>query len=149
MNARQFLLKREAQAEQLIRGKVLIVNEDGSALVKCNREQDGKVWCDILRTSEGPDLHLTSGDTVLVWLGEDNDRRGVVLGRIGRSHAPSPQLEKTSEELVIKAKNNLILQCGEGSITLRGDGKILIKGKDLVSRAQRMNRIRGGGVAIN
>ena len=29
------------------------------------------------------------------------------------------------------------------------DGKILIKGKDLVSHAQRTNRIKGGSVAIN
>jgi len=41
------------------------------------------------------------------------------------------------------------LRVGDGSITIREDGKVLIKGKDLVSHAQRMNRIKGGAVSIN
>jgi hypothetical protein len=86
---------------------------------------------------------------VLVWLADDDDERGVIIGRIGPSHAPAPPPEELPEELVIEAKNNLTFKCGEGSITLRSDGKVLIKGKDLVSRAQRMNRIKGGAVAIN
>ncbi|HKM56274.1 MAG TPA: hypothetical protein VJY33_22910, partial [Isosphaeraceae bacterium] len=60
-----------------------------------------------------------------------------------------PQPDEPPDELIFEAKQSLTLKCGEGSITLRGDGKILIKGKDLVSRAQRMNRIKGGAVAIN
>jgi len=43
----------------------------------------------------------------------------------------------------------MTLRVGNGSITIRGDGKILIKGSDLVSHAQRTNRIRGGAVSIN
>ena len=38
---------------------------------------------------------------------------------------------------------------GDGSIEIRADGKILIKGTDLVSHAKRMNRIKGGAVSIN
>ena len=64
-----------------------------------------------------------------------------MLGRIGRV---DPQ-----KEVVIQARESLTLRVGDGSITIRADGKILIKGKDLVSHAQRANRIRGGSVAIN
>ena len=77
----------------------------------------------------------------------------MILGRIVPAQA-SARAENTAEagtqdELVIEAKKNLTLKCGEGSITIREDGKILIKGKDLVSHAQRMNRIKGGSVSIN
>jgi len=35
------------------------------------------------------------------------------------------------------------------SITIREGGKILIRGNDLLSHAQCLNRIKGGGVQIN
>jgi hypothetical protein len=53
------------------------------------------------------------------------------------------------DELVLEAKQSLTLRVGAGSITIREDGKILIKGTDLVSHARRTNRIRGGAVSIN
>jgi hypothetical protein len=53
------------------------------------------------------------------------------------------------DDLVLEAKETVTLRCGDGSITIRADGKILIKGKDLVSHAQRANRIKGGSVSIN
>jgi hypothetical protein len=149
MNTAQFLLETEVQAKQIIRGKVLIIHDNGSILVVCEGEKSGEALCDVLHTSEGPGVCLASGDAVLVWLADDDDERGVIIGRIGPSHAPAPSPEELPEDLVIEAKNNLTFKCGEGSITLRSDGKVLIKGKDLVSRAQRMNRIKGGAVAIN
>ena len=60
-----------------------------------------------------------------------------------------PEREPIPEVLVLEAKSSITLRVGEGSITIREDGKILIKGKDLVSHAQRMNRIKGGAVSIN
>jgi hypothetical protein len=88
---------------------------------------------------------LTEGDAVLVWLSPTAPGRGVILGRVG---APRPEPGE-ADELVLEAKKQLILRCGAGSITIREDGKILIKGKDLVSHAKRLNRIRGGSVQIN
>ena len=52
-------------------------------------------------------------------------------------------------KVVLEAKNEIILRCGKGSITLRRDGKIVVKGTDLVSRALRNNKIKGSSVAIN
>jgi len=131
------------------RAQVLAIRKSGSVLVVCELQGPRELLCDVLQSSEGSGLCLAVGDSVLVWLPEDEGERGVVLGRIGPSHASAVPAQETPEELVIEAKENLTFKCGEGSITLRKDGKILIKGKDLVSRAQRMNRIKGGAVAIN
>jgi len=134
------------------RAQVLAIRKSGSVLVVCELQGPRELLCDVLQSSEGSGLCLAVGDSVLVWLPEDEGERGVVLGRIGPGRAPAAEPEEaqeTPEELVIEAKENLTFKCGEGSITLRKDGKILIKGKDLVSRAQRMNRIKGGAVAIN
>jgi|SRR6516225_1954178 hypothetical protein len=130
------------RAASLLQCRVLRVREDGVVTVDAGK----KNWhCAVLRTSEGPPLRLAAGDTVVVWRVKP---RCLILGRIGSSTAPTPAAE-VPEELVLEAKKNLTIKCGEGSITLRADGKVLIKGKDLVSHAQRTNRIKGGSVAIN
>jgi hypothetical protein len=95
-------------------------------------------------------LTLAAGDEVLVH--RRGGGTGVVVGRIGPSSAGAAPVEATPavpDELVIEAGSSLTLRVGGGSITLREDGRILIKGSDLVSHAARMNRIRGGSVDIN
>jgi hypothetical protein len=130
-----------AASRQLSRGVVEAVLETE---VMVAFGADRRLLCDILQVSEAAPLVLVEGDRVLVWTAPEPER-GVVLGRILSPSNPRPEVD----EIVIKARKNLTIECGEGSITLRGDGKVLIKGKDLVSRAQRMNRIKGGSVALN
>jgi len=117
---------------------------DGSVVVDGSSGTE-EIVCTVLQTTEGTTLVLAPHDVVLCWCPDPQVPRGVILGRIGPSHLEGT----TPDELVIEARKNLTLKCGEGSITIRDDGKILIKGKDLVSHAQRMNRIKGGSVSIN
>lgn len=53
------------------------------------------------------------------------------------------------DELVIEAGRQVTIRCGDGSLTIRRDGRVLIRGLDIVSRATRANRIKGAQVAIN
>jgi len=53
------------------------------------------------------------------------------------------------ERMVFEAKKEIVLKCGESSITLTKAGKILIKGKYLLNRSSGVNRIVGGSVQIN
>lgn len=149
MSIPSFLVESPVQLHRLVRGTVVDDQAEGLVPVDCDDGDVGPVECVLLQTSEGPGLQLAPGDAVLVWLPEAEDHPGVILGRIGPARSPAPQPDEPPDELIFEAKQSLTLKCGEGSITLRGDGKILIKGKDLVSRAQRMNRIKGGAVAIN
>lgn len=147
MNALDSLMESETQAAAILRATVVAMNSDGS--VRCAAEDEGgQVVCDLLHTADGPRLRLKRGDRVLLWLPEADAERGVLLGRIGPSRPSTPK-DDTPDELIIEAKQNLTLKCGDGSITIRADGKVLIKGKDLVSHAKRTNRIKGGSVAIN
>jgi hypothetical protein len=139
-----------ASAARLLRATVHDVREDGVLEVIV----DGTACvCDCLDSVQPSAIR--SGDEVIVCQPEGAER-AVVLGRIGTRvphSASEPEAQSTprnaADELVIEARKNLTLKCGEGSITIREDGKILIKGRDLVSHAKRMNRIRGGSVAIN
>ena len=126
----------------IFRGVVLGMAEDGRIAVTREGSESAQAWyCEMLEMADGGRLTLTTGDAVMV-CGVSDQNSGVILGRIGVSGSGP-------DELVIEAGRTLVLKCGDGSITIRADGKILIKGKDLVSHAQRVNRIKGGSVAIN
>lgn len=106
------------------------------------------VACDLLEPPGVGMRPLGEGETVLVTHPEGNDGRGVILGRVLRPAAGDAS-QGRPEEILLEARKGLTLKVGEGSITLREDGKVLVRGRDLVSHARRTNRIRGGTVAIN
>ncbi len=53
------------------------------------------------------------------------------------------------KKIVFEAKEQIVLKCGESSITLTKAGKILIRGKYLLNRSTGVNRIMGGSVQVN
>lgn len=53
------------------------------------------------------------------------------------------------EKLVFSADKEIVLQCGEASITLTRAGKILIRGAYVLTRSSGVNKIQGGSVQIN
>ena len=53
------------------------------------------------------------------------------------------------QKVLIEALAELVLKCGAGSLTLRQDGKIILRGTHLLSRASGPIRIKGGHVEIN
>jgi hypothetical protein len=144
----------ESAATGLIRAVATALDSDGRVQVQVvdrDGNDDPSIWCTVLETSSADRLRVDVGDTLLVWLAADDS--AVILGRIER--AAREQAEEATEDdavpavLVVEAKEAITFRVGEGSITMRGDGKILIKGTDLVSHAKRMNRIKGGAVSIN
>jgi len=52
-------------------------------------------------------------------------------------------------QIVIEGQDEVVLKCGEASITLSKNGKIALRGKYLLSRASDVNRILGGSVQVN
>jgi len=51
--------------------------------------------------------------------------------------------------VVLEGKEEVVIKCGEASITLTRAGKILIRGNFLLSQASGVNRILGGSVQVN
>jgi hypothetical protein len=136
-----------ARSSGIGRGTVARLCEDLSVVVV----RDGApadIVCDRLETG-GDDVHLAVGDAVLIWESGNQGERGVLFGRIGPSLSPPADKDDVPEEVVVEASETLVLRVGDGSIALTADGRILIKGTDLVSHATRLNRVKGGAVAIN
>jgi hypothetical protein len=127
------------------RGIVTALLGDGLVSIECG---DDELVCQVLQSSDRA-LTLHPGDEVLLLPPRLEEDVGIVLGRLGEANAPEAAADSLPDEVVIEAGKGLTLRVGEGSITIREDGRILIKGKDLVSHARGLNRIRGGAVAIN
>jgi hypothetical protein len=53
------------------------------------------------------------------------------------------------QRLTLCAEDEIVLRCGEASITLTKAGKVLIRGTYLLSRSSGPNRIKGGSVHLN
>jgi hypothetical protein len=59
------------------------------------------------------------------------------------------EVETDGERLIVTAKQQLTLRCGDASITLTREGKVLIQGTFVLSRSSGLNRIVGGSIQIN
>jgi uncharacterized protein DUF6484 len=53
------------------------------------------------------------------------------------------------ERVVLEARREIVLKCGAASLTLRRDGKVLIRGAYVETHSRGVNRIKGGSVKIN
>lgn len=53
------------------------------------------------------------------------------------------------KRVVLEGKEEVIIKCGEASITLTKAGKILIRGNYVLNRSSGVNRIQGGSVQVN
>jgi hypothetical protein len=138
-----------ASPGQIRQGLVSELLPTGEVLVTLPRERSSrKVVCNFLEISDRPALSLEIGDRVLVLMPQGLGEEGCVLGRIGIYQGADAEYAEP-KHIVIEAKKELKLKCGDSSIELRRDGKLLIKGVDVVANAKRTNRIKGGSVQIN
>jgi hypothetical protein len=69
---------------------------------------------------------------------------GLATGR-GRSLAVSID----GDRLLLSAYQEVSLQCGKASIKLFRDGRVEVRGTELLSRSSSVNRVKGGRVIIN
>ena len=147
---------------QTRKGTVLEVMDEGLILVQDNASPNAVYPCYFLRTSAGSLPKIMSDDLVIYRVPEINEDYGVVLGVVEKYENLDDKVAKklkkrditqmtTLEDKVlhIKADDGLVIECGKSSIILTKDGKVQIKGNDLLSRARGMNKIKGAGVNIN
>jgi hypothetical protein len=66
---------------------------------------------------------------------------------------PLPTAEKSAridgKRVAIEGKDEVVLQCGKASLTLRRDGKVVLRGVNVVTQADHVHKIRGGKVQVN
>jgi len=101
-------------------------------------------------------------EVVLLFDGGD-ERRPIIAGFLAPETA-TPELDAALEatlgagrreaevdgkRLVIEAEEEVVLRCGDASVTLRRDGRIVIRGLHVETHARGTNRVKGATVKIN
>lgn len=142
------LASNEQTSAMLVRALVIEFTPSGEIIVGTFELPGKKIPCDWLESSDVNLSTIAPGDHVLVFRPANESDRGVVLGRISR-YRPAPQENSAKPHIAIEAAESLSLKCGESSVELRKDGKLMILGKDVLARAKRTARIKGGSVGIN
>jgi hypothetical protein len=61
----------------------------------------------------------------------------------------SRYLSVDGEAVVLEASKEIVLRCGKSSILLRKNGKIVVKGTEIISRSSGNNKLKGATVNIN
>ena len=100
-------------------------------------------------------------EVLLTFEGADPSRP-IILGVIRKSITEvSPSLELdlnvdskpnytlNGTRIQLNADKELVLKCGKSTLVLRENGKLLIRGVNVVSRASSSNRIKGGSINLN
>lgn len=102
------------------------------------------------------DLHAAHVGRSVVLLFEGGDPASPVVIGVVRSEgwplaeqAAQVEVDADGRRMVISARDQLVLRCGQASITLTKAGKVLIEGSYLSSRSTGVNRIKGGSVQLN
>ncbi len=100
------------------------------------------------------------GSTVVVLFEQGDARRPIIVGVLQDRREPTAattapdetrrvQVQADDERVVLTAEREIVLRCGQASITLTRAGKVLIKGTYVLSRASGYNKIKGAAVDIN
>jgi hypothetical protein len=154
------------------RGKIAGFEKDGVVLVE-SEEMEALLPSYFIRTTTGPLPRLNIGDEALFIL-DSGQERGYILGliepyrhEINAEDEKSETLLSSGEEVEIKlpgklqnvrvngkkiyieADDEIHLKCGKSSIFLNRQGKIVVRGANLISRSSGMNKIKGAAVNIN
>ncbi|NMO19245.1 hypothetical protein HPC49_16495 [Pyxidicoccus fallax] len=73
-----------------------------------------------------------------------------MLEETGTTPAPEPtEALVDGQRVVIEGKDEVVLRCGQASITLRRNGKVVIRSVYVETQASGVNRIKGGSVQVN
>lgn len=96
------------------------------------------------------DAAVKASGEVVLGFEEGDPGRPIALGLVEQGFAREPaEARIDGQRVVIAGKDEVELRCGEATITLRANGKVVIRGAYVETRASGTNRIKGGSVQIN
>lgn len=108
---------------------------------------------------------ITTGRGVLLTFEDGRPDAPIITGllqdfgeapQIWNEPEPEPETNLADAEarvdgrrIELEAADEIVLRCGQASITLRRNGRVVIRGTYVESRSRGVNRIKGGSVEIN
>jgi hypothetical protein len=145
-------------------GKIVNVDENGQVLVDFLDNRQGPVaarFTNSLKSKMTSQTTYTNQEVLLIF--ENNDAELPIIIDTLHSIVDEPSESSTTsleagkpeyvmvddKRIQIEGQDEVVLRCGKASITLRRNGRVIIRGAYVESRSKGTNRIKGGSVLIN
>lgn len=99
--------------------------------------------------------HAMVGLDVVLLLADADTDAPIIIGVIDPAAVPAtqppcrPVAVADGERHVIQAEREIVLRCGDASITLTRAGKIILRGTYILSRSTGYHKIKGAAIDIN
>jgi len=131
------------------KGRLVRIDSEGRLFVDFQGNPSGPVAAR-LAVSETELADLLEGAEILLIFEDDDLARPIIIGTL-RDRLPSNgiQISIRGRRVIVEANEEIELLCGEAKLRITRDGKVVVLGNDVLSRARCRNRIRGGTVNIN
>jgi Domain of unknown function (DUF6484) len=161
-------LPRQASGTELeskiagpLHGVIKCVDRDGRPLVKF---EGGSmpVAARLAASLQGADTSKLAGAGVILIFEQGDSSRPIIVDFVRDSFGATDQpttdaqpqgfsasFEVKGRTVILEGKEEIVLRCGQGSLTIRADGQVVIKGTRLMSKASETNKVRGSSVLIN
>lgn len=140
-------------------GRLVEIDVKGRALVDWKGNPNGPVLAATVVTL--PPSQAIAGRRLLLLFENNNPGSPVIAGIVGESLVPNADQTVTlpvgtpdgavidGKKVRFDAKEEIQLVCGKSSILLRRDGKVVVKGRNILNRALETNKIKGGNISLN
>jgi hypothetical protein len=135
-------LRAPAAPTSLSIGRLESIGDDGVPLVRVGDAlRAARAVIDLRRTPAGAEVALgfEGGDPA----------RPIVLGVLSQPAPREVEAVVDGDRVVLDGRREIVLRCGEASITLTRAGKIVLRGAYIVTRSTGCNKIQGASVRIN
>ena len=148
-------------------GRLVGFGEGGRVLVQVDGSSEAIPARRLLRNDRAFRRAVLERREVLLTFESGDPRRPVICGLLDPDendadpadgaeqvvHPGSPAMvveaDVDGRRVKLTAEDEIVLQCGAASITLRRNGRVIIRGTELDSEAAGTHRIKGGQVRLN
>lgn len=140
----------------VLQGQLVALTSDGEPLVDFSGNEERRA---LLARSSVDISPQDLGRSVLLVFLDGDARRPAIVGVLrtpkdpsrGSSSGRARRLAITvdNDRLLLSAYREISLECGKASIRLFSDGRVELRGTNVLSRSSAVNRVKGGYVVIN
>jgi hypothetical protein len=141
-------------------GRIVQLADDGQALVDFPANRTGRP-VKARSVVEGR-FDPIGPNEVLLAFEHGNPEFPIILGILRDSFQPSTPSDEVilpggrpraavidGDRVIFSAKEEIQLRCGASSVTLRRDGRVVVRGSHIISQSSGLHRIKGAAVRIN
>ena len=141
-------------------GRIVAVNEQGRLVVELPGSPPRPAQLAVSLEADRLQNAIESGQGAVLVFENGDSSRPILIGLLEadstfaartpeREGAPVIEADVDGRRVRLTAQDEIVMECGSASITLRRNGRVVIRGTHVESYSDGANRIKGGQVRIN